>query len=160
MPTMVRMYNSSMGGVDLADQRKETYEIDHRSKYKYYLRLLFDFLDIAISNAYIIHNKLENTKLSSKDFRLLIVRGLVGQFSSRQHSGHYCGQGKKRKLNAYCQTPLHMPVFVQERKRCAHCSTKQNDCRSNIKCTTCSLMLCLNAKRNCFHEYHSQLNNC
>lgn len=39
VPVMVRMYNYYMGGVDLADQLKEAYEIDIRAKYKYYLRL-------------------------------------------------------------------------------------------------------------------------
>ena len=38
-----------MGGDDLSDQTKATYEVDCRSKFCFYLRVFFDFLDIASS---------------------------------------------------------------------------------------------------------------
>ena len=57
-PNVVRRYNSHMGGVDLMDQKKVTYQFDHRSKSKYYLRIVYDFIDIAINNSYVVYCKL------------------------------------------------------------------------------------------------------
>ena len=37
-----------MGGVDLFDQMKVSCEVDRRSKVRFYLRVLFDFLDISV----------------------------------------------------------------------------------------------------------------
>ncbi len=37
---------------------------------------------------------------------------------------------------------MHLPVTAK-RRRCAYCSTKEADFRSNIECATCKLPLCL-----------------
>ena len=60
-----------MGGVDIMDQKKSTYQFDHCSKVKYYLRVIFDLLDISINNAFVIYMKLYNEKegLEKMDFR-------------------------------------------------------------------------------------------
>ena len=65
----IQEYNQFMGGVDLSDQMKVTYEIDRRRKFRFYLRVFFDFLDIAVVNSKIVYNKIESTpSLSSLDF--------------------------------------------------------------------------------------------
>ncbi|KAG0419488.1 hypothetical protein HPB47_004067 [Ixodes persulcatus] len=58
-PLVVKEYNKAMGGVDLMDQKKVTYEVDRRAKIKYYLRICFDLLDIGVNNAYIYYMKLQ-----------------------------------------------------------------------------------------------------
>ena len=45
-----------MGGVDLSDQMKVTYEVDRRSKFRFYLRVFLNFLDIAVANSKIIQH--------------------------------------------------------------------------------------------------------
>lgn len=57
-PEVVMWYNKYMGGVVLMDQRKSCYEIDCKANIKYYLRLFFDILDIAMNNAHLLHVKL------------------------------------------------------------------------------------------------------
>ena len=59
-PSVIQEYNQFMGGVDLSDQMKVTYEVDRRSKFRFYLRVFFDFLDIAIVNSKIVYNKIES----------------------------------------------------------------------------------------------------
>ena len=49
-PSAIQEHNQFMGCVDLSDQMKVTYELDHRSKCRFYLRVFFDFLDIAVVN--------------------------------------------------------------------------------------------------------------
>ena len=63
---IVKKYNAFMRGVDIMDQRKMTYKFDHRSKIKYYLRVVFDIIDIALNNAFIIYcNSAKRSPLTS-----------------------------------------------------------------------------------------------
>ena len=67
-----------MGGVDLMDQNKVTYQFKHRSKFKYYLRVVFDMFDIAIVNSHIIFSKLASSsddtqELTPKHFEELLL---------------------------------------------------------------------------------------
>ena len=59
-PSVIQGYNQFMGVVDLIDQVKVTYAVDLRSKFRLYLRVFFDFLDIAVVNSKIVYNKIES----------------------------------------------------------------------------------------------------
>ena len=59
-----------MGCVDLSDQMKVTFEVVRRSKFRLYLRVFFEFLDIAVINSENVYSKTESVaSLSSLDFR-------------------------------------------------------------------------------------------
>ena len=76
-----------MGVVDLSDQIKVTYESDRRSIFRFYLRVFFDFLDIAVVNSKIVYNKIESApSLSSLDFRYSIAQTMIRKFSSRKRA--------------------------------------------------------------------------
>lgn len=89
-PKIVLHYNKNMGGVDLMDQRKVSYEIDRRSKIKYYLRLFFDLFDISVNNAHTIYTMLHSQKhlegslLSTLQFIQVVARSLINGYSTRQ----------------------------------------------------------------------------
>ena len=53
---VVKPYNSGMGGVDLMDQRTTIYRLDRKSSVRLYLRIIFDLMDIACVNSYLIYN--------------------------------------------------------------------------------------------------------
>ena len=57
-PEIVVAYNKFMGGVDLMDQKKITYEVDRKLKVKYDLRVFFDLMDIAVNNAHCVYTQL------------------------------------------------------------------------------------------------------
>ena len=54
-PKSIIDYNNNMGGVNRADQRKENYSVDRKVK-RFWLRIFFNFMNIALSNAFIIRN--------------------------------------------------------------------------------------------------------
>ena len=56
-PIAIQKYNKYMGGIDIMDQRKVSYQFDNRSKIKYYLRLVFDLIDIAVNSSRTAFNK-------------------------------------------------------------------------------------------------------
>ena len=84
-PSVIQEYNQFMGGIDHSDQMKVTYEVDRRSKFRFYLRVFFDFHDIAVVNSKIVYNNIESTpSLSSLDFRYSIAQTMIRKFSSRK----------------------------------------------------------------------------
>ena len=42
----IKLYNSAMSGVNLMDQLKSAYQLDQRSKFRFYLRLFFDLFNV------------------------------------------------------------------------------------------------------------------
>ena len=46
-PNVVKLCNSSMGGVDLTVQRTAAYALDQKSSIRFYFRIFFDLVDIA-----------------------------------------------------------------------------------------------------------------
>ena len=54
-PKVACEYNPTMGGVDKVDQQLEDYPIPRKQGKKYYKTVFFHFMDIAVSNAFILH---------------------------------------------------------------------------------------------------------
>ncbi|XP_061397982.1 piggyBac transposable element-derived protein 2-like, partial [Musca vetustissima] len=83
-PEVVRMYNESMGGVDLLDQVIQYYRINIRSV-KWTLRVIMHFVDLALTAAWmeyrrdcLANNIQKNKILDSMNFRIQVARTLVG----------------------------------------------------------------------------------
>ena len=66
-PTSIIDYNKYMGGVDRADQRKESYALDRKSK-RSWLRIFFNFLNITLSNAFILLKKHTDSSMTHLNF--------------------------------------------------------------------------------------------
>ena len=61
-PNVIKMYNASMGGANVIDQKTAAYRLSRNRKFRFYLRMLFDLINFAIVNSQ-------------------SIRGLVVQFS-------------------------------------------------------------------------------
>ena len=59
-PAVIREYNTYLGGVDLCDQMKVSYEVDRRSKVRFYLRVFFIFLDISIVISKLVYGNIQS----------------------------------------------------------------------------------------------------
>ena len=68
-----------------------------------------------------------NTKLSSKEFRLIVADKIIGNYSSRKRE--ITASKRKREFHG-TKCPPHMPAVQQTRGRCGYCSSKTNDIRS------------------------------
>lgn len=82
IPSSIADYNLFMRGVDLFDQKASYYSIQIRSK-RWYLKILFHLIDIALINAHIIYTETyrrSNEKaLDQIEFRKEVVRDLVSR---------------------------------------------------------------------------------
>ncbi|CAF1152749.1 unnamed protein product [Adineta steineri] len=77
-PTSIIDYNRFMGGVDRADQRKESYALDRKSR-RWWLRIFFNFLNISLSNSFVIYESCTGRNLSYLEYLSSITRGLQGK---------------------------------------------------------------------------------
>lgn len=158
---MVKDYNKNMGYVDYADMIKSYYEIDRKS-HKWWHRIFFHFLDVAVTNSYILFKlKCQGRKIPLKDFRLAVVANLVGNPTTSPRGKQ---KSFKNKTNNFkVRIPLemrfsnvaHIPKSCTIR-RCHNCSTKENPKRSRWECYTCNVALCLTSEKNCFEKFHQK----
>ena len=122
-PSVVTDYNKHMGGVDKHDMMKQLYGSDRKSK-KWWHRLFFGLLDMAIVNSYIVYaeNREQENCIKMFDYYRDIASALL-TYSSRT------ARGVKRRKQNY-STPesvrlsnvgVHMPAFVKDKNRCVVC---------------------------------------
>ena len=162
-PAVVRQYNKFMGGVDVMDQKKVTYQFDHRSKHKYYLRIVNDLIDIGVVNAEIIFNKVSDQadQLDSKSSRIAIANSLIGTYTSRKRAPPlgviHSNVPKRAKLlkDARAAATHHTMKKVEKRQRCKLCTSKKIQNRTNNICVECNVHLCFVKGRDCFALYHN-----
>ena len=84
-PKLIDDYNFAMGGVDLFDQHVSTYRVLRKTR-KYWKTLLFDFVDVALVNSWVLFQQwveknpgvIKTTRENSHlDYRLAIIRQLA-----------------------------------------------------------------------------------
>lgn len=154
-PTPVLKYNQYMGGVDLSDQLIQYYTAQHKTM-KWYRKLFLHFLDIAATNAYILHKELASQQPREALTHKAFMEELTAQL---------CSISQKVPLKrASCN---HVPVPVaklstdvrqvasQGRRTCVLCRSQHSkkSC-TPWKCEKCDVPLCLQLTRNCFEEWH------
>ena len=82
-PEMIKDYNSGMGGVDLLDQKTAAYKLDRKSSGGgYYLRLVFDLMDISVVNSQAIYKVLYPKGMELLDFKIVQAKSLIGTYNS------------------------------------------------------------------------------
>ena len=145
-----------MEGVDLSDQMKVSYEVDRRSKFRFYFRVFFGFVDIAVVNSKILYNKIESApSLSSLDSRYRIAQTMIRKFSSRK-TYIPLSRPSKRSRGPSFDILDHLREFAPSRVRCTFCSSKNVESRTYVRCITSNIALCLQKERNCFQQYHTK----
>ena len=83
-PTLIKTYNENMGGVDRHDRLKVAYEVDRRSKTRFYLRIVFDMFNQLLVNANILYNSLHFQKMPSREFQLNVIKALCEESKGRK----------------------------------------------------------------------------
>ena len=166
-PTAICHYNQFMGGVDLTDQQLSYYSVTQCQTIKWWKKVFWRLIDIAIVNSWIIFrvNNPESSKIrSQRDFRLELVQLLVQPLLDlkaspdcpnilRAHKGRNVVSADKRLLGK------HFPRKAAQRGRCCVCSKhksttgKKVDKKSKVFCPKCEVYLCLG---DCFEQFHTK----
>lgn len=164
-PYSVAVYNKHMGGVDLMDSLVGLYRHNIRNK-KWYMRIFYHMLNVAVINAWILWRKSEMDVLDLLEFKSRVATGLI-------FSGEVAMKSKKRgrpsKEGQDEMQPKIRKNFwkVQEEKRFdggPHYPKKSNGkfalkCKSMLcqsktryKCGRCEVHLC----PECFESFHTK----
>ncbi|XP_049764577.1 piggyBac transposable element-derived protein 4-like [Schistocerca cancellata] len=160
-PIALSDYNANMNCVDKFDQLKGVYETDRKSR-KLCHRKFWYFIDATVVNAFIIHKEMKLPKMTLKDFIREIARDLVAP-------ALVASRGKKRSLSSHLQfnkKKSNVPKSVRlessshqpersTRRRCAACSSKKQQIRTDWMCSVCKVPLCLGKRKTCFQDYHA-----
>jgi len=153
-PEAISFYNQTMGGVDLADQRRATAPVGIPRLRRWWLQLFFWLLDCSIENARVLVEETTND-LSfhcSRTFRYRLVEELTNQ--RREIT-------RKRKQRELAHLPDYLDqrppeIRGKERRRrrdCKLCSSSANRTKTEFVCPACDVALCVPA---CFRKYHGQ----
>ena len=85
-PNLVKLYNNGMGGFDIMDKKTAAYRLDRKSKFRFYLRIFFDLMDLALVNSFIVFEALGRTSLKLLDFKIVVAKALIGRYVSRKRA--------------------------------------------------------------------------
>ncbi|XP_041663369.1 piggyBac transposable element-derived protein 4-like [Cheilinus undulatus] len=148
VPSAVKDYNHVMGEVDLSDQLIGSYSSWRKSK-KWYVTVLHHFIDIAVTNSYLLHKELCSR---------LEQQPLTHQAFLEQLTAELCAVPPPSPVQESYQ---HIPVAIAEGASGSKKATQGRcKCRLCGKCTpfmceACKVPLCLIVDRNCHKIYHS-----
>lgn len=159
-PLCVVEYNKKMGSVDNLDKRN-TFVDSARKTFKWYKKLFFYVLDVAVFNSYVVHKQITAQDLTYPQFRENLACQLLEEFHTtrRPSSG-----GRPSLDNPIRLSARHFPSLVTQtpqqgdrtRRRCRVCqtTTRRPQARKATKymCVPCDVALCVTP---CFEEYHS-----
>ena len=172
-PSIVREYNSKMGGVDLVDRMMSYYRMSGRTK-KWTLRMIMHFTDLALANSWLLYRKdLTSCGIPKKnimqflEFRMEVAMTFLAQqdnessdFSEQEDDQDMSIQEKKRPVKPVPHASFrkkanaHLPEVV-DLKNAARCRAKGCKGKTRVQCNTCKVFLCLQSNRNCYKAFHT-----
>jgi hypothetical protein len=164
---MIADYNKHMGGVDLNDMLVALYRTNISSK-KYYMKIFFHLIDVAIVNSWLVYRRHCKQKDISRyktmlEFRLELATVLLKAKTVKvgRPSNDSQPEPKRQRLNYQLDPPDEVRLdrydhfFIdldrETRLRCRVCQRK-----AAWFCKKCEVGLCIVKDRNCFTLYHEK----
>ncbi|KAK6185790.1 hypothetical protein SNE40_007943 [Patella caerulea] len=152
-PQCVLDYNKGMGGTDLSDQLATTCK-SVRKHIKWYKKLFYYLLDMAIINSYLLRKTLGG-RMSVVQFKMSLIHEIVDATPLPE----YRSRGRPRSLPVPGRMQgNHFPELipatekkVRPTKRCHVCAKRGVRAESRYMCDKCGNALCVHP---CFKEFH------
>ncbi|KAK7089368.1 hypothetical protein V1264_025076 [Littorina saxatilis] len=155
-PSVVKLYDQHMGGVDNSDQMRGYYNTVQKS-HKYWRYLMSFVFDACINNAYILYDQTvldkPKTRYALLDFRLDLADHLIGGFSSRKK----LAPKRKAQIVNEANIGVHTLIKFDGRKRaCITCKNLRRQTptgravESSYGCGICQLNFC---RDTCFPQH-------
>lgn len=172
-PTIVRAYNSKMGGVDLCDRMISFYRMKARTK-KWTVKTILHFVDLALVNSWLLYkeDKLRQKTPAKDILQFLEFRIEVAQFYLAVADDEFIGDSsaedsddgqppEKRKFTSIpskaqrTSCARHMPE-MDDVKNAMRCRNSGCGGKTKVRCQSCKVYLCLRVERNCFDQFHKK----
>lgn len=165
-PSLVKVYNSSMGGVDRADQLLSFYRNELKSK-KWYKRIIFHLLDLAVVNSWILYRAVKKSPMQLAEFKLQVAIGLMDAEESATadlEPNATCSNTMSNRASDISHSVRydgvnHVPIKVPQ-KSAPRCKLPTCSRRSRLQCRKCRVYLCIeeDGPSNCFERFHNERN--
>ena len=164
IPCFIDDYNHNMGGVDLANQFRESYET-HRATLRNWWPLFYWLIDVACINAYRLYllHIVDIQPLTHLQFRIELYCKLFEYSSKAKLHSLRIGLGGKRVFNSdllhihyYEKRSKGVCVWCSYRLKCQKVLGKTGSSKiSRVKggCVFCNVNLC--KEGNCWADFHS-----
>jgi Transposase IS4 len=170
IPRIFDDYNKYIGGVDIANQLRESYET-HRKTFRVWFPLLYWLIDAIIINAYRLQYLSKKSKgVSTKELPTQIGfrQGLYKRlFSFHKHQERQFSESLP--ISRTNSTVQHIAIRQPKQTHCIWCryrlgrkrqrdenTTIERAKRSLFKCNICNVTLCTRGA--CWEEFHSGCN--
>ncbi|XP_061836200.1 piggyBac transposable element-derived protein 3 [Nerophis lumbriciformis] len=170
-PSIVREYNTKMGGVDLMDRMMSYYRMSTRTK-KWTMRIVMQFTDLALANSWLLYRKdhaicagPKTKPIQFLEFRMEVANILLAQHHgadadlSEQSEEEDAQHGVKRHVTQVPHVSVrrranaHLPEMMGLRNA-MRCRLPGCTGRTRVRCVTCKVFLCLQTERNCYSAFH------
>jgi len=164
-PHIIKLYNQSMGGVDLLDMMSSLYKRQLKSK-RWYLYIFYHTVTLAVVNSWFLYRRdcmllgIKKT-IPMKVFQATLAQALVkkGKPCRGRPSLAELKSPPAKQRRVATPTPDirydcvdHWPIHDAKRNRCKLCTKGF----SQWKCHKCEVYLCLFPQRNCYVTYHKK----
>ena len=147
-PEAVREYITNMRGVDVFSQM-ESYARIGRKQFRWWPKLAWFLIEIAVMNAYVLYTKKQQSnKLSREKFRIHLAQQLISSFSSRKKRGR--PSQAQQSAGVAQRTDIGMHTSIRSREDSVHSCTQCGRSRTYRKrtkymCEQCNVYVCLGA---------------
>ena len=127
-----------MGGVDIFDQKTAAYKLDCKSSGGcYYLRSVFNLMDISVVNLHAICIVLYPNGIELLHLKIYLAKLLICTCNGRSQNTSVSHMSRREVLPA--SVPIRLPVLQKVRETCRHCYTDRIETKTCIPCNTCGL---------------------
>ncbi|XP_069669111.1 piggyBac transposable element-derived protein 4-like [Periplaneta americana] len=157
-PKCVIDYDKGNDGVKRMNRKLESFPL-LCSCAKSHKNILFVLLEIVLYNSFVLFNKLRNTKLLYRNFRLLVAEHML----KRVHLPNYEERGQpfnvvpaRLRASHLAHFARHIPAIPtnsQPTRQCVVCCEKNVEARTRWECENCGAALHM---PDCFEMYHTQ----
>lgn len=151
-PEAINFYNEFMAGVDRADQYYTCYDINRKTN-KWWKRVFYRLLQIAVSNSWIIFKKFRSKEMPLITFLMPLSENFIkiGKLGMKTKTRIQTETGPPAKRLKVISTVIeHQPIRQETKRRCTFCATKKKQGRTFYVCSTCNIPLCVD----CFAPCH------
>jgi hypothetical protein len=157
-PLAVADYNKHRAGVDFFDQRLSYGALEHKTV-KWWRKLAFHCIIMAVSNACILHNTIKTKKLSTPKFSQQVCSSMVLSVDDLARADNP-SSSKIARLSQHF--PDRVPLSegkMNAQRRCIVCSDKEKYLTGKVgkkdtsyQCSNCNVGQCITP---CFKIFHA-----
>ena len=161
-PSIVKVYNTYMRGIDKLDMICSLYKGQMKSR-RWYIRIWLHPVTVALVNSWLLYRRDQmihgNSKtMKLRDFQLQVATTLRKIATKRRLSLTNFSRKCKRE-HKQPTVPVdvgkdgvgHMPI---RDSKLNHCGFYRDNRFSYVKCGKCNVWLCFNKERACYGDYH------